>query len=105
KKVAAGALGIAGVASLGGMILGSVTSSSVASLVTKVSFDAIQVHEGRMVIAFGWTTFALVTASFLGVSAVVFVEWGAEKARMVAEAQGEKAVRGITGDRLGLDDM
>lgn len=101
KKIAAGALAIASISSLSAMALSGVISSSVSTIVSKVTLDAIEVHNGRTVLAFGWTVFALVTVSFIGVSAVVIAEWGVNKVAAVVEEQAEKginsAARGVYG--------
>jgi len=97
KKVAAGALAVASVSSLGAMVLSGVISSSVSTIVDKVTLDAIEVHTGRMVLIFGWTVFSLVTVSFIGVFAVVVAEWGVNKVAAVVEEQAEKGVDAATG--------
>lgn len=105
KKVAAGSLAIAAVSSLGAMVLAGVISSSVSTIVSKVTIDAIEVHVGRLVLSFGWTVFALVLVSFLGVCAVVAAEWGINKVATVVEAQAEKGVNAATGGRFGASDV
>lgn len=101
KKVAAGALAIASVSALGAMVLSGVISSSVSTIVDKVTLDAIEVHNGRMVLVFGWTVFSLVTASFIGVFAVVVAEWGVNK---VAAAVEEHAEKGMTAAGFGRNE-
>lgn len=70
KTIATSMLIVASIANLGGMILGSVTSGSVAEIVKTVSFKAIEVHTGSMVLATGWASFALITVALIGVGAV-----------------------------------
>lgn len=70
KTIATAMLIIASIANLGGMILGSVTSGSVAEIVKTVTFDAIEVHTGSMVVATGWASFALVTLALIGIGSV-----------------------------------
>jgi len=105
KKVAAGCLAIAAVSSLGAMVLAGVISSSVSTIIGKVTIDAIEVRVGRMNLSFGWTVFALVTVSFLGVCAIVAAEWGVNKITTVVEAQAEKGVNAATGGRFGVSDV
>ncbi|KAF8418006.1 hypothetical protein BGX38DRAFT_1243044 [Terfezia claveryi] len=101
KKVAAGCLAIAAVSSLGAMVLAGVISSSVSTIIDKVTVDAIQVHIGRTDLCFGWTVFALVTVSMLGVCAIVTAEWGVNKVTAAVEAQAEKGVNAATGEGSG----
>ena len=105
KKVAAGALAIASISSLAAMVISGVISSSVSTIVGKVTLDAIEVHNGRMVIAFGWTVFSLLTVSFIGVSAVVAAEWGVNKVVAVVEEQAERGVSAATGGVYGVADV
>ncbi|KAF8445317.1 Ca2+ regulator and membrane fusion protein Fig1-domain-containing protein [Terfezia claveryi] len=105
KKVAAGCLAIAAVSSLGAMVLAGVISSSVSTIIDKVTVDAIQVHIGRTDLCFGWTVFALVTVSMLGVCAIVTAEWGVNKVTAAVEAQAEKGVNAATGGRFGMSEV
>ncbi|KAF8420985.1 Ca2+ regulator and membrane fusion protein Fig1-domain-containing protein [Tirmania nivea] len=105
KKVAAGCLAIAAVSSLGAMVLAGVISSSVSTIIDKVTVDAIEVHIGRTVLCFGWTVFALVTVSMLGVCAIVVAEWSVNKATTFVEAQAEKGLNTATGGKFGLSDV
>lgn len=105
KKVAAGALATASISALGAMVLSGVISSSVSTIVGKVTIDAIEVHTGRTVLIFGWTVFSLVTVSFIGVCAVVAAEWGVNKVTAVVEEQAEKGVHTATGGRFGVADV
>ena len=104
KKLAAGALGIASISALGGMILSGVISSSVSTIVGKVTLDAIEVHTGRMILSFGWTVFSLVTVSFIGVCAVVVAEWGVNKVAAVVEERAERGMSTTTGGMYGVTD-
>ncbi|KAI5810886.1 Ca2+ regulator and membrane fusion protein Fig1-domain-containing protein [Peziza echinospora] len=83
KKLAASMLGLSLVSTLGGMVLGDVTTSSVSKLVDKVTMGAIVAHQGKMVVVFGWIVFALVTLCFLGIVAVVVAEWGVLQAQAI----------------------
>lgn len=105
KKIAAGCLAIAAVSSLGAMVLAGVISSSVSTIIDKITVDAIQVHIGRTNLCFGWTVFALVTVSMLGVCAIVVAEWGVNKVTAAVEAQAEKGVNAATGRRFGKSDV
>ena len=105
KKVAAGCLAFAAVSSLGAMVLAGVISSSVSTIIDKVTVDAIEVHIGRTNLCFGWTVFALVTVSMLGVCAIVAAEWSVNKVTTIVEAQAEKGVNAATGGRYGMSDI
>ena len=105
KKVALGSLALASVSSLAAMLLASVTSSSISTLVSTITLDAIEVHIGKMHVTFGWTVFSLVTASGLGVCAVVVAEWGANRVNKVVEGAAEKAIDRATGGRATLGDV
>jgi len=104
RKLAAGSLAIAAISALGAMVLSSVISSSVSTIVSKVTMDTIEVHSGKMILSFGWTIFALVTASFIGVSAVVVAEWGVSRVTTAVEEQAEKGLNAATGGRYGMED-
>lgn len=105
KKVAAACLAIAAVSALGAMVLAGVISSSVSTIIDKVTVDAIEVHVGRTNLCFGWTVFALVTVSMLGVCAIVAAEWGINKVATIVEKQAEQGVSAASGGKIKMSDV
>ncbi|PUU81661.1 hypothetical protein B9Z19DRAFT_584048, partial [Tuber borchii] len=104
RKVSAGEVVLGPLILLGGMVLKNVTSTAV-TLVNQLGLTATNVHLGNIIPSFGWTSFALMLLSAIGLGAMVVTEYTLENTPEKITRKAEEAVSRGTGGRISPADF